>query len=351
MEYIAFDSHKRYTQCNVQDQAGKDLKDIRINHKKGKVREFLESFNPGTPVAVETIGNWYWIVDEIESAGMVPRLVHARKAKLMMGSYNKTDKLDAQGINQLQRNGTLPAVWIPPAEIRDKRDLTRTRMFLGKTRTRLKNRIHANFAKYALNDFGGISDIFAKRARPMFESKIRELPQETSMTTMCLLEQLDSVQSQIDMLEKRVKQVCKITEEIKLLMTAPGIGEILATVIFLETGSVDRFPSPKKYAGYAGTVPRVHASGGKVRYGALRPDVNRYLKWAFSEAANSICVNRACYPHRHTVKLYERIRARKGHPKAIGAVARHLSEAAYWMMTRKEPYKDPAITGLSSKEA
>jgi hypothetical protein len=63
-------------------------------------------------VAVETIGNWYWIVDEIEAAGCLPRLVHARKAKLMMGEINKTDKLDARGLNRLQAQWHLPMVWI-----------------------------------------------------------------------------------------------------------------------------------------------------------------------------------------------------------------------------------------------
>ena len=58
MEYVAFDSHKRHTQCNVQDQEGKDLQNIRINHKKGTIGKFLEPFNPGTPAAVETFGNW-----------------------------------------------------------------------------------------------------------------------------------------------------------------------------------------------------------------------------------------------------------------------------------------------------
>jgi hypothetical protein len=87
---------------------------------------------------VETIGNWYWIVDEIEAAGCIPRLVHARKAKLMMGEINKTDRLDARGLNRLQRNGTLPTVWIPSGELRDQRDLPRTRMVLVRQRTRVR---------------------------------------------------------------------------------------------------------------------------------------------------------------------------------------------------------------------
>jgi len=82
------------------------------------------------PVALETLGNWYWIVDEIEQADCRPRLVHAGKAKLMLGMVNKTDKLDARELNKLQRIGTLPKVWIPPGKLQDRRKLTHTRMTL-----------------------------------------------------------------------------------------------------------------------------------------------------------------------------------------------------------------------------
>ena len=83
------------------------------------------------------IGTGLW---RIEEAGFEPRLVHAGRAKLMLGMVNKTDKLDARGLNKLQRVGTLPVVWIPPGEVRE---LTRTRMVLVAQRTQLKNRIHA----------------------------------------------------------------------------------------------------------------------------------------------------------------------------------------------------------------
>ena len=89
-------------------------------------------------------------MDEIEAARCVPKLVHARKAKLMLGMVNKTDALDDRGLNRLQRTGTLPTVWIPSGALRDRRDLPRTRMVLVRERTRLKNRIHATLAKYAM---------------------------------------------------------------------------------------------------------------------------------------------------------------------------------------------------------
>ena len=123
-EYIAFDSHKRYTWVDREDHSTKKNSCHRLEHAPGAVREYLNGCEPGTAVAVEATGNWYWIVDEIEQAGLQPRLVHPRKAKLMMGLTNKTDKLDAQGLNRLQRNGTLPTVWIPPGPLRDLRELT-----------------------------------------------------------------------------------------------------------------------------------------------------------------------------------------------------------------------------------
>ena len=89
MEYIAFDAHKHYTLASVATPDGQLVREERIEHDRGALRGFLERCERGSPVAVETIGNWYWIVDEIEAAGCLPRLVHARKAKLMMGEYQQ----------------------------------------------------------------------------------------------------------------------------------------------------------------------------------------------------------------------------------------------------------------------
>jgi transposase len=129
---------------------------------------------------VETIGNWYWLVDEIEAAGMVPQLVHARKAKLMSGMINKTDKLDVRSLNRLQRTGTLPTVWIPPAELRDQRDLPRTRMVLTRERTRFKNRIHATLAKYGV-PVPDVSDVFGRSGREVLTARVELLPPHTRL--------------------------------------------------------------------------------------------------------------------------------------------------------------------------
>jgi transposase len=293
-------------------------------------------------VAVEAMGNWYWIIDEIEQAGLQPLLVHPRKAKLMMGQINKTDKLDAQGLNRLQQNGTLPTVWIPPGPLRDLRELTRTRLVLVAQRTRLKNRLSATLAKYGVPS-SECSDPYGKRGRAELEKNLERLPEQTRWVSGQLLAQLDFVGPQVRQLEQRLEELVEVTAEMQWLMTMPGVGIILAATIALEIGDVQRFPSAMHLASYAGTTPRVHASGGKVRYGALRPDVNRYLKWAFAEAGNSVAVNHARCPERHVSQLYQRLRLRKGHPQAIGAVARHLAEAAFHVLRQKQMYRDPAL--------
>ncbi|MCL4466701.1 MAG: IS110 family transposase [Chloroflexi bacterium] len=285
---------------------------------------------------------WYWIADEIEAAGCIPLFTHAAKAKLMMGHVNKTDKLDAAGLATLLHNGTLPTVWLPPGLVRDQRELPRTRMALTAIRTALKNRIHSTLAKYALSPTG-ISDLFSKKGRAWLENAAGRLPPETARCLKQELELLDALNDQIHTLEARIRCQVQTTPNMQLLKTLPGVGDILAIVIDYEQGSMDRFPGPEQFASYSGTTPKVSASGGKTHFGRLRQEANQYLKWAFIEAANVVAAHAAHrgWPAKHVARLYQRIRHKKGHAIAVGAVARHLSEAAFWVLRKQEPYKEP----------
>ena len=340
-EYITLDAHKHYSLAARELIAGGARRHDRIEHLPGNIRAYLADIEPGTTVAVEATGNWYWIVDEIEAAGGKPALVNPTKAKAMLGSGNKTDKLDADGLNRLQRTGTLPVVWIPPAALRDLRELTRTRTFLTRQRTRVKNRIQANLAKYCLT-VTGYSDPLGKSALAVIRKRLAKLPPQTAAATGELLDELSHLNGLVAAQEKRIGQLVKETPEMRLLQTMPGIGKILSVVIALEVGEVSRFPNGGHLAAYAGTTPRVRSSGGKTRMGRLCGDVNRTLKWAFVEAANCICINLSRHATRHAGILYRRIAARKGHQKAVGAVARHLAEAVWHVLDRQEPYRDPA---------
>jgi transposase len=348
MNYIiGCDAHKHFSQFAIYEEGSKQLKQVRVEHQPGAIRDLLREFPEGTPVALESIGNWYWIVDEIETAGCKPLMAHAAKAKVMMGNVNKTDKLDARGLTTLLRNGTLPTVWIAPSEIRDERELPRTRMALCKIRVSLKNRIHATLAKYNLSfeDEEGGSDIFSKRFTLKLEQKLHTLPAETEKCIWQELKLLDELQMQIDTMEERIRERIPVTPAIALLKSLPGVGDILSIVINLEIGSIDRFSTAEQLASYAGTVPTIKSSGARFRYGHLPKQANHYLKWAFTEAANAASRYRN-HPHwrqKHVIMLYERVRRCNGHSVAVGAVARHLAEATFWMLTKNQIYREPVM--------
>ena len=341
-EYISFDSHKRYTLMEREDRETGEARQVRVNHVRGAIVRALAGCEAGTAVALEAAGNWYWIADEIEAAGLTPKLVHPRKAKLMMGMINKTDKLDVHGFNRLQRNGVLPTVWIPPARLRDVRALTRARVRLGWERTRIKCLIQSQLAQYGLTRTEGPSELFCARAAAILEGLIGQLPECTRAVATAHRERLRLIQGQVAQMEKQIEGRVKADETMRLLDTLPGIGAILSASIALEIGEIGRFPDAGHYAAYAGWTPRVHASGGKTRYGRCRPDINRTLKWAYSEAANSVALCHERRPERYVSRRYRAVRKRRNHSVAIGAVARHLAEASYHVLSRREPYRDPA---------
>jgi transposase len=345
--YYGCDAHKRYSVFASMNERGQPGVSHKVDNDRALFRRFLTTLPSDSPIAVESVGNWYWMVDEMEEAGHNPILVHAAKAKLMMGQINKTDKLDAQGLALLLRNGTLPAVWIPPRELRDKRELPRLRMALVRVRTLLKNRIQATLAKYGIQ-VNEVSDLFGIGGRALLKNRLKELPPQTRQSVDVQLELLDQLEEQIQGTEDQIKAVVAATPEMKLLMTMPGVGPILAVVLAMEIGDVQRFPGPEHLASYTGTVLRIKSSGGKSFFGKVRPDLNRYLKWALVEAANIVVINQGRWSSRHVVRLYGRIKERKGHAKAVVAVARHLAEAAYWILRKNEPYKEPGTTNSIS---
>ena len=338
--YIGCDAHKKYSVFAGVTEDGEIIQAKRVEHDREGFRSFLQTLPSVSQIAVETTGNWYWLIDEMEKAGHIPSLVHAAKAKLMMGQINKTDRLDAQGLAILARNGTLPEVWIPPGELRDQRELPRMRMAMSQVRTKFKNRIHSTFAKYGIT-IDGVSDIFGGKGRRLLEEAMNELPPETKQSVRDQLQLLDTVEDSISQTEKRILQVIKGDRAMQLLDTLPGVGPILAIVIALEVGDVNRFITAEKLASYAGKVPRVNSSGGKTYYGRVRPDVNRYLKWAYTEAANAVVLQQHHLPDCHLLRLYRRVRKTYGHAKAITAMGRHMAEATYWMLKNNESYREP----------
>jgi transposase len=344
-QFIGCDAHKKYSVFVAVDERGEAGPAIRVGHDREQYRQFLEGLPAGSQIALEAGGHYYWMVDGMEAAGHHPRLAHPLEAKKRMGKTGKktgkkTDQVDATGLGILLRNGTLPEVWIPPAELRDQRELLRLRMFLVRQRTRLKNRIQGALARYNIQ-LAGVSDLFSVEGRLRFGTRLGEFPQHTRQSVELELVTLDFLEVQIEDTEQRLAELMKVTAEADLLKTLPCVGRILSMVMTLEIGRVERFPSAAHLASYAGLVPRVHSSGGHTRLGQICGAVNEYLKWAFVEAGNLVVVHQKHLAGQHVVRLYQRVKRKKNHQKAVVAVARHLAEAAYWILKKQEVYRDP----------
>ena len=173
------------------------------------------------------------------------------------------------------------------------------------------------------------------------EEVLLKLPPHTQQALGLILDELDHVTDNLQVIEGQMIEVFAPCAQTELLKTLPGVAEILAVVIWTEIGAIERFSRAEQFASYCGLVARENSSGGKIRFGAVRRDVNVYLKWAFVEAANSALLNAERCGYNHISRLYQRIKPRRGHGKAKVAVARHLSEASFWMLTKGEPYREP----------
>jgi len=339
-QFIGCDAHKKFSVFASINERGEYGPTIRVGHEREVFRAFLRKLPAGSQIALETCGFYYWIVDEFEQAGHTGRLAHARTAKRRMGGRHKTNDRDARGLAMLLRNGTLPEVWIPPAQLRDEREALRWRMCLSQIRARVKNRIHGALQRYNLDIC--VSDLFGDEGRAQMLARLDELPANTRASVLDQLQLVDVLETQIGEREAAIKEMLYPSVERDLLDTLPCVGQVLSAVLALEIGDVKRFAGPAWLASYAGLVPAARESADWKKQDRCPRDCNVYLKWAYVEAANLISTHRKQWPERHAVQLYERVRNKtKMHGKAAMAVARHLAEASWHMLSKQQVYQEP----------
>src|SRR5258708_4564745 len=153
-QFIGCDAHKKFSVFASIDEKGEYGRTIRVGHERKEFRQYLQELPRGSKIALETSGCYYWIVDEMAQAGHIPQLAHALTAKRRMEGRHKTNERDARGLAMLLLNGTLPVVWIPPAELRDRRETLGWRMGVAQLRPQIKNRITGWSQRYNLASAG-----------------------------------------------------------------------------------------------------------------------------------------------------------------------------------------------------
>lgn len=281
-------------------------------------------------LAVETTGNWFWFLDFVEPLVEEVHLVHAARAKAILSARVKTDRLDSRGLAWLVKNRLVPDVYIPPKTARALRELFRHRMYVSRTRTRLKNRIHSVLLKLGIQRVH--SDLFGPGGRA-FLSEL-ELDFGSALILQQSLDLVDMLQRQIDDLDEKIADhPLRPSAAIRLLDTLPGVGAQLATHAALEIVDIQRFASERHFVSYCGLAPGTHQSQDTHRRQGLMPHGNRWLKWIFILAA------RQAARHAYFSSGHRRLCARKGKMVARISVARRMAICAYHMLDKNEAFR------------
>lgn len=246
----------------------------------GETRRPTESWNRlgdqrGRQSHSEEGGTWWWLVDLLERLGHQPVLSHPKQTKAIAAARLKNDRVDAERLVLLLRGDLLPTVWIPPAELREARELVRHRVSLVWLRTGIKNRLLALLARRNLQPTTAKRWMTARGQRELQALPLGPIPSMIREDCLALLHRLDE---QIRRLHQELIQRWGHDPRVQRLATIPGIGPFTAILLVLELGDVHRFPSAKHLASYVGLTPRVRASADRVRMGHISKEGNRLLR-------------------------------------------------------------------------
>ena len=280
-------------------------------------------------VVVESTFNWYWLVDGLQEAGYRMHLANTTAIKQYDGLKHRGDESDARHLAHLLRLGLLPEGYIMPKAERAVRDLGRKRMQLVQQRTAQILSIESSLSRHT---GARISSNQIKRLldEDLQDLRLGDMP---SLGVKVNLAVMRAVQAQIDVLDQALREYCRDESSYRLLKTATGVGEVLARVILLESGDIARFADVGHYASYCRCVDSQHLSNGKKKGEGNTKNGNRYLGWAYVEAANFAV--RYCEPAR---RFYQRKKAQRNSTVAIKAVAHKLARACYHMLKEQKSF-------------
>jgi transposase len=294
----------------------------------------------GEPVCavVESMTGARLVHDTLEQEGWDVEIADAQKVKGLAPLACKTDRIDSLVLATLSQRDLVPAIWLPDPRIREERELARFRLHLVKHRSMLKHRIHSS-----LINFGRpcpVTDLFGVEGRKLLARLEVPEPWRGNITAAVML--IDDLERQIGELNGRLRAGHADHPYIPLLISAPGIGWVLAFTIAAEIGEIERFPSPEKLTGYTGLCPRVNQSGDSDRRGPLSKHGPGYLRWALIEATMH-ALKHPAYRERYQ-RNKRRLGKQRGAKVAQVDIARRLAHAIWHMLTRNERFAPRGAT-------
>ena len=330
MKYCGIDLHSNNSVVVVSDDEDRIVLQKRLANDLGQIRGALEPYREELlGVVIESTYNWYWVVDGLMDAGYRVHLAHPSAIKKYEGLKHSGDVADAAYLAQLLRLGLLAEGYIYPRGQRAVRDLARKRLQLVRYRTAQILSIENILIRQtgARMKGGTVKRLTAEQVDELgFAPDVALAVQANRAVSQALGQQIEA-------LERRLKQRVSLRPEYRLLQSVPGMGEILATTIMLETGCIDRFARVGNFSSYCRCVDSVRESNGRKKGEGNVRNGNKYLAWAFIEAANFAL--RCCAQAK---RFYERKKSKSNRVLALKALAHKLARACYHILRNQEPF-------------
>lgn len=321
------DVHRDSIYATILDCDGKIVSQRRMSNDR--ILPYLSAYRIGR-IGMESSNQVAPLYRELTRKGYAVSVSHPKKTRYIAEAKIKSDRVDSKAIAELVRLDALPPAYIPDEQTAMLREKIRRRAFLVRERVRLRTKIKSILTYEGIKqpiDHGlftgkGVEWLHTLELNPI-ESYLR------------IISPLDE---EIRCVSKELKEMAMVDEDVKLLMTIPGVGYYTALLVKSEVGDINRFSDGDKLCSYAGLVPSTHASGGTVRHGSITKEGSRWLRWVMVEAAMT-------HVHKYDTaitKAYHRIAERRGKQVATVAAARKLLMCCYAVLKNKHPYYDQA---------
>jgi transposase len=336
---LGLDVHKTFIEVALHE-AGSVRRVGRVAIKDLSV--FAESLVPTDHVVLESTSVSWAIVDVLAKRAGKVTVSNPMKTKAIASAKVKTDKVDARVLAQLGAADFVAEVWVPDAETRALRRRVAHRAGLVRQRTGLRNQVHGVLARN-LAQLPHMSDLFGRRGRRALEEVV--LPAHEREQIDSALRLHDALQGEVDRLDVELARCALVRDEVRRLLTIPGMGAVTALSLISVIGDVGRFASARHLVGYLGLDPRVRQSGEqRPRMGHISRQGQAHARGLLVEAAH-IAV-RSPGPLR---AFYLRVRTRRGTQVAIVATARKLAVLCWQLLRNGEDYRHASPRLTASK--
>ena len=333
--YAGIDLHSTNNYIGIINDQDKRVYSKRHTNLMPEVLSVLKPFKRSLKgVVVESTYNWYWLVDGLQENGYKVHLANPAAIQQYEGLKHTDDKWDSFWLAHLLRLGILPEGYIYPKEDRPVRDILRRRTLFVRYRTSQILSLQSTLNRNLGHDIPGnwIKQYQVTDSEDMFDSPLLNL------TAKIGIETIRDLTKKIELIEKEVLSRVKLKPEFEYLLTIPGIGKILGLTIMLEVGDISRFPEVGDYSSYCRCVKSERLSNKKKKGRGNQKNGNKYLGWAYVEAAH--------FSTRYCSKahsFYQRKKAKKNGAVATKALGNKLARASYYILRDKVPFDEERL--------